>query len=592
MRCIICGNVMSDLNCKCGFSFRGKKVISLSKLPDSILQSVSDTWYEFSNRQRFFGTMIDGKMVGEGRYLFPDGSHYKGYFYNNKFNGFGTFEWASHARYEGTYKDGKRHGHGKMTYANGEVYDGEWKEDKYFGHGEKRYANGDVYDGEWKEDKNTDGKRHGQGEMHYANGDVYNGEWKEGERCGHGIMQYANGDVYEGEWKKGKRCGHGKMSFANDNVYEGEWKDDKHCGHGTMRYANGDVYDGEWIEDKRCGHGVMHYSNGAVYDGEWKADKWYGQVVLVYPDGTKYVGEWEANCANGRGRVQYTDGSAYDGEFYDGEYNGQGTLYRSDGRYYIGQFKKGKPIAQGKEYDSKGELLYEATIDGEVWEVEYVIGVHYRGKMNNGFREGYGTTIFADGTMETGIYQRDSLTESKQESKKTSVTPNNERASVSESSSSMNDAPKTASRTRRPRVYPTDDGREAQAIRRGFSSDIPSFMRKTERRDDQASEKAPVTHMDTAESNESLGKPVQSKTKPKQSARRTGPMILRDGSKYVGEICNNVPDGEGFVRDKKTGKVYKTTWDKGKLIGSKPTDGEDNPSSTNSHLEWLNDIGI
>jgi hypothetical protein len=95
--------------------------------------------------------------------------------------------------------DGKMNGQGTYVYSDGDKYEGQWKDDKRHVKGTVTYRGQDgnvveKYEGDWYE-----GKMHGFGRYVYADGGVYEGQWVDGKMCGKGTYVFPNGNKYEGE---------------------------------------------------------------------------------------------------------------------------------------------------------------------------------------------------------------------------------------------------------------------------------------------------------------------------------------------------------------------------------------------------------
>ena len=61
--------------------------------------------------------------------------------------------------------------------------------------------------------------------------------------------------------------------------------------------------------------GIYTYDDGAKYVGEWKGDKKHGQGTYTWPSGSSYVGEWKDGKKHGQGTYTYQTGGSYIGEY-------------------------------------------------------------------------------------------------------------------------------------------------------------------------------------------------------------------------------------------------------------------------------------
>jgi hypothetical protein len=71
---------------------------------------------------------LDGKKMGEGTYMWADGSMYAGQWKRNRFHGIGTLSYADGGEYQGEWRNDRKHGHGRMCFPNSDVFEGDWKD--------------------------------------------------------------------------------------------------------------------------------------------------------------------------------------------------------------------------------------------------------------------------------------------------------------------------------------------------------------------------------------------------------------------------------------------------------------------------------
>ena len=121
-------------------------------------------------------------------------------------SGEGVIEWTNGDRYEGTMLAGKKHGKGIFTWKSGQRYEGEWVDDRINGKGVVYFTNGDRYEGTFE-----GGEPHGTGTYTMRNGDYYTGAWVHGNKHGFGRLTWAAGDYWEGEFRDGKQTDNGRM---------------------------------------------------------------------------------------------------------------------------------------------------------------------------------------------------------------------------------------------------------------------------------------------------------------------------------------------------------------------------------------------
>ena len=74
------------------------------------------------------GSLVRGKMNGQGTVTFPNGDTYTGEFRNGAFNGKGTYQAKEGWVYEGDFVNGQAEGKGKLTTEQQVIYDGDFKQ--------------------------------------------------------------------------------------------------------------------------------------------------------------------------------------------------------------------------------------------------------------------------------------------------------------------------------------------------------------------------------------------------------------------------------------------------------------------------------
>ena len=145
-------------------------------------------------------------------------------------NCFGVYSGAG-GRSIGEMVNGKLNGQGKISFDDGTSYIGTFKDDIRNGYGTQIYKNGDKYEGEWK-----DNQEHGWGTYYNLadnalKGSKHVGENKNREANGPGTFYYPDGNIYIGEFKGNKRNGKGTLTYGNGKPPEsGNWSNDKYIG--------------------------------------------------------------------------------------------------------------------------------------------------------------------------------------------------------------------------------------------------------------------------------------------------------------------------------------------------------------------------
>lgn len=164
---------------------------------------------EWSNGDRFDGTLVRGSKEGKGQFVWRNGQRYNGDWSGNEPNGKGTIVFANGNRYDGEVRNGLPNGRGTLVFADKTRYEGEVRSGVPSGKGTMTFPDGTRYEGDIR-----NGVPHGQGVTRFRNGDVYVGSVAQGRSNGHGRFSWSNGTAWEGEFRDGQRTDNGRMLTA------------------------------------------------------------------------------------------------------------------------------------------------------------------------------------------------------------------------------------------------------------------------------------------------------------------------------------------------------------------------------------------
>ena len=187
-------------------------------------------------------------------------------------NGFGRIETKT-TTYKGNFKEGRMHGDGEYVWKDGGSYKGFFRDGFFEGIGERTYESGAIYKGHFKYDK-----PHGEGTMTYANGSFFKGLWQFENKHGDGLYKDNKGYSHEGKYKFGSADGVGKQTWKKGDVYEGDFKNGYKEGYGIYTWPSGQTYKGYWKNGKKHGKGISEKSNrilnkGIWFEGEYKTNE-------------------------------------------------------------------------------------------------------------------------------------------------------------------------------------------------------------------------------------------------------------------------------------------------------------------------------
>ncbi|WP_137975059.1 C13 family peptidase [Pseudomonas sp. F(2018)] len=265
---------------------------------------------------RYRGEVIDGRLQGEGRIDYANGTYYQGRFKDGLLEGPGEWHGASGERYKGDFHLGLFEGQGEFVYGDGTRYQGGFKQGNM--HGEGHLQQGGVsYRGEFRDDL-----YHGLGTLEWPDGSSYQGRFVRGEPQGEGVRKNAEGQ-FSGTFKNGMLQGEGSYQGEDGERYSGGFRNDLFHGKGRYQNGEGEVWSGRFENGGLTGKGEFRGADGRHYEGEFR--------------------HWQFH---GKGKLSLADGSVYQGQFANGQYAGAGELTALDGSRTSGTWRGGELIRQ------------------------------------------------------------------------------------------------------------------------------------------------------------------------------------------------------------------------------------------------------
>lgn len=352
----------------------------------------------FPNGNSYVGTWNDGRMHGEGLYVWQDGCEYKGEFCNDVMVGKGEKRWPDGRCYRGMWKQDMMWGEGEMTWPTRESYSGQFWKGAYHGQGTLTKPSGDKYIGEF-----NNGEQEGKGAFRSAiEGWIFTGLWLHGRMYGEGQVEWPDGTVYVGQWKDGIRDGQGRLTWPDGAWYEGPFKCNHVEGYGMKCFPDGSFYEGEFTDGEFEGQGMFHWPDGTEFEGLWSSSEIVGPGCHRFPSGTTITGTFADCGASGEGEKQWTNGCIYNGILKQNRVDEYGTLKWPDGRCYIGQLHDGTLHGEGtlSWTDRAAECKYQGLFACNVFEghgiLEWSTGSRYEGHFHKGLYHGEGTFIWPE----------------------------------------------------------------------------------------------------------------------------------------------------------------------------------------------------
>jgi hypothetical protein len=281
----------------------------------------------------------DGEPLLPPDAVLPDGGRYRGEVIDGRLQGEGRIDYANGTYYQGRFKDGLLEGPGEWHGANGERYKGEFHLGLFEGQGEFVYGDGTRYQGGFKQ-----GDMHGEGHLQQG-GASYRGEFRDDRYHGLGTLEWADGSSYQGRFVRGEPQGEGVRKNA-EGQFSGTFKNGMLQGEGSYQGEDGERYSGGFRNDMFHGKGRYQNGEGEVWSGRFEDGSLTGRGEFRGADGRHYEGEFRHWQYHGKGKLSLADGSVYQGQFANGQYAGAGELTALDGSRTSGTWRGGELIRQ------------------------------------------------------------------------------------------------------------------------------------------------------------------------------------------------------------------------------------------------------
>jgi hypothetical protein len=281
----------------------------------------------------------DGEPLLPPDAVLPDGGRYRGEVIDGRLLGEGRIDYANGTYYQGRFKDGLLEGPGEWHGANGERYKGEFHLGLFEGQGEFVYGDGTRYQGGFKQ-----GNMHGEGHLQQG-GASYRGEFRDDRYHGLGTLEWPDGSSYQGRFVRGEPQGEGVRKNA-EGQFSGTFKNGMLQGEGSYQGEDGERYSGGFRNDMFHGKGRYQNGEGEVWSGRFEDGGLTGKGEFRGADGRHYEGEFRHWQYHGKGKLSLADGSVYQGQFANGQYAGAGELTALDGSRTSGTWRGGELIRQ------------------------------------------------------------------------------------------------------------------------------------------------------------------------------------------------------------------------------------------------------
>lgn len=149
---------------------------------------------------------------------------------------------------EGVFQKGKLHGEGKITYQDGTIEEGEFRRGLMHGLAKKTLPNKTILQGQFRE-----GLLFWEGKMILPDGETWEGEFNFHDNLdrleGHGKNTKSNKVAYEGEFKD-SQLKRGKIFYSDGSLLkEGVFQNEQLHGQGKYIHPDGRIEEGQFQDD-------------------------------------------------------------------------------------------------------------------------------------------------------------------------------------------------------------------------------------------------------------------------------------------------------------------------------------------------------
>jgi len=362
----------------------------------------------FANHNTYSGTWSDGRMHGDGLYVWNDGTEYAGEFRDGFAWGQGEKKWSNGRSYSGEWVRDMMWGNGEMTWPSGDKYAGQFCKGVFHGRGTRSWSNGDRYTGDF-----VNGEQEGEGSFENAEeGWTYAGHWVHGTMSGDGQMTWPDGVLYVGEWMNGVRNGTGRLTWPDGSSYQGQFINGCVEGHGRKTMPDGSWFEGTFKEGEFEGQGTFHFADSMEFEGLWHKSAVVGPGTHRFPDGTSITGVFESRGARGEGTKTWAQGCTYAGRLLHNHIHHYGVMKWADGRCYVGHFKDEAMHGVGmlNWKDDLGACSYKGYFEENLFQghgfLEFANNAQYEGEFRFGLYDGRGRFEWPGGSFYHGEWSK------------------------------------------------------------------------------------------------------------------------------------------------------------------------------------------
>jgi hypothetical protein len=294
--------------------------------------------------------------------------------------------------------------------------------------------------------------------------------------------------------------------------------------------------------DCQNGRGTYQFENSNKYNGDFKRGFMHGKGTIVFANGNKYNGDWRDGNRDGIGVYYFLTGNVYTGSFKKNKFDGRGNMTFSSGNKYVGKWENDQPHGEGVYTFASGDR-YEGTFENGKFSgfgrMFYKNGERYVGDWRANLRNGAGKIIRSDGTTTEGVWDNGKL--------------------------------KTAVEDEIVQNKPNTEGSSSkQNTQQNTQQNTPTTTNVS----NESSRDCNSTYCREGKGSFSYGDGSRWVGEFKEGVPEgQGTCYYKNGDKYVGRFEKHAPQGEGTMFHA-NGRIVSAIWEYGRPVGDIPSNSK------------------
>jgi hypothetical protein len=281
-----------------------------------------------------------------------------------------------------------------------------------------------------------------------------------------------------------------------------------------------------------------------------------GRGTMLYENGTKYSGDFRKGMPNGKGEVAMANGSSYRGDFVMGVREGVGVQRRGTGEVYTGSFKKNKQSGNGTMTYPNGNKYtgnWENDQPNGQGKYTFASGELYDGAFLNGLPHGIGVMVYKNGEKYVGEWANN-----KRHGRGKLTKANGQVIDVVFDNGNL----------------VSENGKSKEAAQSTANTEGGNASRPNTATTEEASRNCNSIYCANGKGTFTYGDGSRWVGDFKDGIPEgQGTCYYADGNKYVGKFEKHAPNGEGTMY-RADGRIVTAIWEYGRPVGEVPSNSQ------------------